>query len=402
MLPADSDRSTRPVILLALAVAFSLLGDISIYSILPVYREALGFTPIQVGILLSANRWVRLLTNQIARRFLDRHGVRVVLGSVLFCGALATFLYAAAPPFWIFLAARILWGVCWSFIRHIGVMTSISLGPRERAAGRLGLYDGVVQLGFIGGAASGAVLFDVLGYGRVFALAAAVSLAGIPLAGAGLRRITGEFPLPAVVAGDASGHSGSLLPRLMLMRSFILACVSVGLIISTLGFILRQRFGDSLQVGTIVLGITTVNGLLIAAHFTVGSVGSPLIGRVVDILGRTRAEVAAFSVGAVALLAAIHADASWLLASAVVVFFVATVAGRLSLFSQAGVAGSARFAQLMNASDFGAALGPIVGWLAIDRSGSPAAVFTLGALLYAIAALSAFLRRSARKNISSA
>jgi predicted MFS family arabinose efflux permease len=396
MLHSESGKNTRPVVLLALAVAFSLLGDISIYSILPVYREALGFGPIQVGLLLSANRWVRLLTNQLARAFLERHEVRVIVSTVLFLGALATLVYAAAPPFWIFLAARVLWGICWSFIRHTGVMTSISRGPRERAAGRLGVYDGVVQLGFIVGAAAGAFLFDVLGYGRVFALAAVVSLAGIPLAWSGFRGIT-EPLRPAEPPGDdRGGRADSLVLSLMLVRSFILACVSVGLIISTLGFTLQERFGDSLQVGTVVLGITTVNGLLIASHFVVSSVGSPFIGRVVDALGRDRSEIVAFSTGALALLAAFRAAASPLLAFAVILFFVATVAGRLSLFSRAGVAGSARFAQLMNASDLGAAVGPIVGWVAIEQFGSPVAVFTLGAVLYGIAALSALIRRSRR------
>jgi hypothetical protein len=53
---------SRPVILVALATAFSLLGDQLLYSVLPSHYTALGLLPYQVGLLLSANRWIRLLT----------------------------------------------------------------------------------------------------------------------------------------------------------------------------------------------------------------------------------------------------------------------------------------------------------------------------------------------------
>ena len=46
--------------LLGAATAFSLLGDQTLYSVLPVYYGDLGLSPMQVGLLLSANRWVRL------------------------------------------------------------------------------------------------------------------------------------------------------------------------------------------------------------------------------------------------------------------------------------------------------------------------------------------------------
>ena len=59
-------KPTRPVLFVALAVAVSLLGDQALYAILPTYYTELGLLPYQVGLLLSANRWIRLLTNQLA------------------------------------------------------------------------------------------------------------------------------------------------------------------------------------------------------------------------------------------------------------------------------------------------------------------------------------------------
>jgi len=64
------DRYRVTVGLVGGATAFSLLGDQALYAVLPVYLEPLGLSAIQVGVLLSANRWVRLLTNHLAHRIL--------------------------------------------------------------------------------------------------------------------------------------------------------------------------------------------------------------------------------------------------------------------------------------------------------------------------------------------
>ncbi|TVQ40473.1 MAG: MFS transporter [Spirochaetaceae bacterium] len=382
------EADTRPVVLLGCAVAFSLLGDMTIYVILPVHHVALGFSPIQVGILLSANRWVRLVTNHVARHVLERRRASHVLALALCAGACSTLVYAAAPPFWLFLAARMVWGLCWSFIRHIGVMTSISVGRQQHAAAVLGLYTGVVQLGFIAGTLAGAVLFDAFNYSFTFLLVALVSLVGVAFDYAGFRLVPRAVSLFSANP-DRTTHGTD---RWMLLRSFIATCVSTGLIISTLGFALRSRFGESVTIGPFLIGITTLNGILIAAHYSVNSAGSPPVGVVIDRIGRRTAEIIGFSSGCAALIAVAAFGGFALLLPAVALFFVATVACKLSLFSQAGVAGSGHFAQLATAADLGAAAGPLIGWLAIERVGSAEAVFVIGAALYGIAALTALAR----------
>ncbi len=377
-----------PVVLLGLAVAFSLSGDVTIYAVLPVYYHTLGFSPIQVGLLLSANRWVRLISNQVARRVLERAQVPRVFAVVLSAGAAATLIYAAAPPFLVFLGARMLWGVCWSFIRHTGVMTSIASGPRRYAAGVLGVYNGVVQLGFIGGTLAGALLFDAFGYSTAFVAAALVSLTAVPLDFAGFRRLP-----PAGSAARDDRPAEPVRDPMMLLRGFITACVGTGLIISTLGFTLRTRFGSSIELGALVVGITTLNGFLIALNYVINSAGSPPLGFAIDRVGRRTAEVIAFAAGGAALAAAAFFLASPLLIPAVVLFFVATVVCKLALISQAGVNGSKSFARLMTASDLGAATGPLIGWMAIERAGSPDVVFAVGGVLYLIATISAAVKQ---------
>ena len=83
----------RSVILVASAVAFSLLGDQALYAVLPVHFKALGLFPFQVGIILSANRWIRLITNHLVERITARVDTKWVMPLVLLVSALLCVIY---------------------------------------------------------------------------------------------------------------------------------------------------------------------------------------------------------------------------------------------------------------------------------------------------------------------
>ena len=88
-----SMRPSRPVVLVALATAFSLLGDQTLYSVLPTCYTELGLMPYQVGLILSVNRWIRLLTNHLAERLCRRYSLTLLLMLSLTLGAATTVVY---------------------------------------------------------------------------------------------------------------------------------------------------------------------------------------------------------------------------------------------------------------------------------------------------------------------
>ena len=141
----------RSVILIAFAVAFSLLGDQALYAVLPIHFMALGLFPYQVGILLSVNRWIRLITNHIAERITTRVSTRWVMPLVLMISALLPIIYSQGHSFRAILGARLLWGLCWSFIRQIGIMTSVSSTTEKNAGKAVGYYTGISRIGSIAG-----------------------------------------------------------------------------------------------------------------------------------------------------------------------------------------------------------------------------------------------------------
>ncbi len=82
----------RSVILIATAVAFSLLGDQALYAVLPIHFKTLGLFPYQVGILLSLNRWIRLITNHLAERMSAYFSTKWVIFIVLIARGIPTAL----------------------------------------------------------------------------------------------------------------------------------------------------------------------------------------------------------------------------------------------------------------------------------------------------------------------
>lgn len=111
---------------IAAATALSLLGDAVMYSVLPSYYGQIGLSPLQVGILLSINRWGRLTSNHLAERCYRGTSVKVWLVSAYLLGSLLTATYGLFKAFSVLLVARILWGVCFSFIRQAGIMTVVN------------------------------------------------------------------------------------------------------------------------------------------------------------------------------------------------------------------------------------------------------------------------------------
>ena len=157
-------RPSRTTVFVGVATALSLLGDQAMYALLPLYFEELGLLPIQVGVLLSANRWIRLLTNHIAERFHDALPVHFMFALALLIGALLTFAYALVSSFMILLLARLAWGLCWSYIRHLAVMRVSGTTPPEQLGQMMGYYNGISRFGSVLGIVLGGFFFDLAGF----------------------------------------------------------------------------------------------------------------------------------------------------------------------------------------------------------------------------------------------
>ena len=103
---------------LGLGTAISLLGDSTLYTVLPrpAIAAEVGVTLTMVGLLLGANRLVRLAFNGAAGVLYDHLPRRKLLIAALAIGALSTLLFAFGRSLPVLLLSRVLWGAAWSGI----------------------------------------------------------------------------------------------------------------------------------------------------------------------------------------------------------------------------------------------------------------------------------------------
>ena len=383
----DRRRPGRRVVLVAAAVAFALLGDQALYAVLPVCFEELGLTPFQVGVLLSANRWIRLFTNQVAERLTRRFDARWLMLGVLILGSFLTVAYGTCCLFSVLLTARLLWGLCWSVMRQIGVMTAIESATTGDLGRAIGLYNGVTRLGSVTGHFVGALLYDVIGFSATFLIFGAISLLAAPLGTAARKR-----PEPERLPGANSDgrRRGSALIAL-LFCGFVAGCVGPGLVTSTLGFVLKARVGGSISMAGLAVGVATLNGLVLASRNVINSLGAPVLGGLLDRIGHRRGACGFCGGAALVLLAASAASHTAALVSLIMIFFVCATSVLVVFGAAAGGGGSRTYAWYATAVDLGAAIGPLAGWTMVEFGHSPTKAFAVGGGLYALAALASFV-----------
>lgn len=385
----------RPIVLVSTVVALALLGDSMLYAVLPAQYDAFGLPVAAVGLILSANRYVRLVTNPLAGRLCDRVGIRGPFLGAVALGAGTTVSYGIAPGLAVLVAARLLWGSAWSLLRLGSYLTVLRHSGAAQLGWGMGAYNAISRLGSLAGMLVGGVLADVLGARPTCVLFGAVSALGLLLAWP--VRLDHVHPPRDTAPPAARGSSGT---RLRFLRgddggsvahqvtSVHLAALWVGLaaglVISTIGYLLRVRFGERIEALGLLLGVATLAGAVLASRWVVELAVAPLSGTLADRFGRPAAGLAftAIAVTGMALLG-VGRDLATVLAGAALAFVggsalvpvLEAAAGYLAPATRRATAMS-RYATWW---DLGSACGPACGY---------ALVGTLGlAEIYGLAAL---------------
>ena len=100
----EHKESWKTIISSSTLMSLALLGDALIYAILPVYAENFGLTIPMVGILLAANRIVRIFIYTLISKLVTSFGARVLCIIAAVMATLSTCLYGISdgffPPAW--------------------------------------------------------------------------------------------------------------------------------------------------------------------------------------------------------------------------------------------------------------------------------------------------------------
>ncbi|MFQ5923175.1 MAG: MFS transporter, partial [Anaerolineales bacterium] len=277
----------RVINLLGIGIVLSLLGDNTLYTVLPdpTIWSRVGLTLAWVGVLLGVNRIVRLIFNTGAGILYDRLPRRRLLVGSLALGAICNVIYALAFGPAPFLLGRVLWGAAWSGL-WIGGNTVVLDVSTEATRGR---NSGQFQMWFFIGVAVGALLggvfTDLLGFRGGLWVSVAIT---------GMGALLWYFKLPETRPADGQGTSWVLGWREFPIRESLPAAVPMmavrfvfaGVMAATTILWLEGFVGRELMLAWIVVPLATLTGAFSAVRVLASIVGAPLAGRASDRLGR--------------------------------------------------------------------------------------------------------------------
>ena len=371
-----SRSQLRLLLPLGTAMALSLTGDSTMYAVLPSQIGVLGIGLGVVGVLLGANRMVRIPGNLLAGAFYDRARRRPLFLMGLALGILSTLSYSLARGFWPLLAGRLLWGISWSLI-NVGGYTMILDRSTVADRGRMtGLYQVAFLLGLTISPILGGALTDGLGFQTAVRICAIVSAVGFLVALVALPETRPGKGVQGLQSEKAPGRRrlrdfiGALrrVDWQILAASYIYLValfVNSGVLMSTISLYLEQRWGATIPIGATAVGVASLGGLLLALRSALGIVAGPVAGIVSDrvgnrwpivrgglLLGSGGFVVLALltSVGAVPVGVALISLSAGALAATVTALVGDLAEGQHQSLTMGGLA---------TAGDIGSALGPI-------------------------------------------
>jgi MFS family permease len=339
---ADLWRNWGTVSVSAGVLSLALLGDTLLYVILPVNAEAFGIGLVWVGVLLAANRLIRIGLYGAIAAFGEAVGPKnltVIGAGAAAVSTLMLWLVDGGP---LLLAARILWGLAFAGL-SLAVL-SYAVADKSRAGSRVGVGRSIQQIGPVLALSAGAWLAGIVGPREIFMILGVISLAALPLA----------LLLPKVV-NRPERKKTIWLPRPVPldMFFFVVGFAVDGVFVMTIALVLTKTVSPETAV--------FAAGLILALRRFGEMTLSPIAGILGDRVGTGRLLFLATILLAVgfALLAIDHPYAG---SAFVIVARAAIAAVGPAMVAQRAPEHTTmyRLAVMQTWRDFGAAVGPLV------------------------------------------
>jgi len=359
------DRNSR---FAALSLALALPGDTVLYLLLPMYADAFGVSLAEVGLLLAANRLVRIAGYGFVARFYARHGDRTTCTLAVIAAAVCAVGYGVLSGFWALLPLRLLWGLSFAAL-NLSTQALATAEP-SGAARRSGRSRAFTALGPVIALPLAAIVAYTHGPRLIFGALALFALAGLAM--------TRQLSPHHAPASSSARRRGLALPNSLDVWSFMEGFTLDGLFIIGLSYLGR----DLLPGGGVM-----VAGALMATRYLGEILLSPAGGSLAERFGAERMLLALSLVTSAAL---IGFGGGWLWACAAAIVVLRSL--QLPLLAPIVVKrtpGPARVQALANRAvwrDIGAGTGPVVAGLLLPYV-STFWLYSVPAVLLAWAAL---------------
>ena len=256
-------------------MSLALLGDALLYAVLPVYAEEFGLTLPLVGIMLSANRFIRVFAYGAIARLTLAIGVRQMCILAAVVATLSTAIYGFAQGPFAMLIARILWGLTYASL--VLATLSYALAFRAKAGTRVGIGQAIQRVGPILALFGGAWLVGKVGPNNAFIILAAPTALAILIA---------VFLPKSEVAGPKRSSTSSIaIPKPIDILLFLQGYGVDGVFAVSITLILAREssLADAVMGGS---------ALLAMRHFG-EAIAAPLFGWIADRIGARKVFVSA-------------------------------------------------------------------------------------------------------------
>jgi DHA1 family inner membrane transport protein len=250
-----------------LVIAIALIGDALIYAVLPLYHQEFGVSLAMVGVLLSLNRWIRLLANSAVAHLGQRIGPHSLMTAAAVGAIVSTTLYGLGEGAGLQIFARCLWGVSFAALNLSSLAYAVS--DRPNAGKRVGLMRAMIGLVQIVALLGGAWLCLNAGSRKVFVIFGATTSLALICA----------LLLPRLPREASSGSKGFHLPlpHRLEIWGFMLGFAGDGVFLLTLAFLMKDSIAG-------VAPVMATAGL-IALRWVVEITTGPLGGWIGDRFG---------------------------------------------------------------------------------------------------------------------
>ncbi|WP_438425752.1 MFS transporter [Aquimarina macrocephali] len=232
----EQSSSFRGALRASGVMAFAGLGDAVLYPVLPIYGKELGFSVFFIGVLLSVNRFVRIIANTSIANWVHQIGIRKMLIITATLATLTTFLYGLKLGLISFLLARIFWGLSYS-----GLKTSTlcyASQAKEKSGLVFGLSQSIKSLGALFVLWFGPIVIGEFGIQNGLFSIASISLLGILLA----------YSLPKIepkAKDEVVKTSLTFYPNTINLLVFIVSVSIDGILVVSLSYLLSGNMVNS-------------------------------------------------------------------------------------------------------------------------------------------------------------
>lgn len=345
-------NSFRAAIVSSCVLALASLGDAFLYIGLPLQAIQLNVPIEWVGILLSVNRFIRLFANVVFVLVFQYFDLRTIaiLGAVF--AVVTTYIYSIANFLLLWIAARIVWGLCFSALRMITITYSL-YSPRQGFS--LGINRGIQETGPIIALLLGPIIMEATDVRNTFLIFSLLGLAGIA-AGFFLPKqgIAAEPPIWKV-----SHLPGSieLVPSSVNQMAFMTAFLVQGVLVVSVPALLSQEVSTLAEVASLA-------GFFLAFRRICSVIVSPIGGLLSERFGIARVNLASILLTA---LGCVFVAYDFVAFGLLVAFASSSVTGALSPGHNAKKATNQIQAVASNNtwSDLGAAIGILTGGVSL-------------------------------------